>query len=132
MDDYVMDNPEPTPDEFVDMPEPENKIYARPDQTGHVVRFFSSVFELPEPGDVLVEEGHEDYHAHAHLKYQLADEDGRYNYRITDDFRLELIPDEDKPGIPASPGPMPTPTELALMEAVAEVYEMITGGGGNG
>lgn len=76
-----------------------NKIYARPDVDGTVTKLFSTVFETPLPGDIMIEEGHEDHHAHVHLKYQLFDDYGRYNYRITDG-QLELIPDEDKPPVP--------------------------------
>jgi hypothetical protein len=103
------------------------KIYARTSETGNVVRFFSSVFEIPQDGDVLVEEGHEDYHAHVGNKYQPVDDAGRYNYRITNG-QLEIIPDEDKLPIPTLPQPSPSPIELALMEAIAEVYEIVAGG----
>ena len=68
-----------------------NKIYATSDSTGTVVKLFSSVFETPQDGDILIEEGNEDYHAHVHLKYQLVDEYGRYNYRIANDNLEEII-----------------------------------------
>ena len=68
-----------------------NKIYATSDSTGTVVKLFSSVFETPQEGDILIEEGNEDYHAHVHLKYQLVDEYGRYNYRIANDNLEEII-----------------------------------------
>lgn len=88
-----------------------NKIYARPDESGTVTKLFSSVFEKPQPGDIMLEEGNADYHAHVHLKYQTFDEHGRYNYRIADG-QLELIPEEDKP--PVLPVvPPPTVHEIA-------------------
>jgi hypothetical protein len=70
-------------------PEP-RRIYARMDETGVVLRFFSSVFEEPGEDDILIEEGHEEYHAHVHLKYQATDDAGRPIYRLRDG-RLEVI-----------------------------------------
>lgn len=63
---------------------PTNKIYARPNENGVVVKLFSSVFEEPTEDDILIEEGHEDYHAHVHLKYNLFTEDEPkvYQYKI--------------------------------------------------
>lgn len=72
-----------------------NKIYARLDKKGVVIKLFSSVFEQTLEGDVLVEEGNEEYHAHVHLKYTLMDTDGRYNY-IVRDGQISLLTDEEK------------------------------------
>jgi hypothetical protein len=105
------------------MTESKNQIYARTDGTGTVVRFFSSVFETPTPSDIFIEEGDEDYHAHVHLKYDLVDEDGRYNYSIVDG-QLTLIPDEDKPPIPDPPEPGLTLTEVTdLLNTILGVTE---------
>jgi len=72
-----------------------NKIYARLDEKEVVVKLFSSVFEQASEGDVLVEEGNEEYHAHIHLKYQLMDMEGRYNYKYEKNKLIELT-DEEK------------------------------------
>lgn len=72
-----------------------NKIYARINEEGIVTKLFSSVFEQPLESDKLVEEGHEEYHAHVHLKYELMDINGDYNYKFEDDKMVELT-DEQK------------------------------------
>lgn len=90
-----------------------NKIYARADG-GMVVKLFSSVFEAPIAGDVLVEEGNEDYHAHVHLKYQLTDGYGRYNYKILNGQMVE-ISEGEKP-----PVPMPPKGEFAILRETVD------------
>ena len=71
-----------------------NKIYARLNENNVVIRLFSSVFEQQIEGDKLVEEGNEDYHAHVHLKYQLIDMNGDYNYKFEDEKMVELTEEE--------------------------------------
>lgn len=71
-----------------------NKIYARKREDNIVIKFFSSVFENNLDTDFLVEEGNEDHHAHVHLKYRLTDEEGRYNYKISEDKLIELTEEE--------------------------------------
>ena len=71
-----------------------NKIYARLNEDNVVIKLFSSVFEQPVEGDKLVEEGNEDYHAHVHLKYQLVDMNGNYNYKFEDEKMVELTEEE--------------------------------------
>ena len=72
-----------------------NKIYARLNENNVVIKLFSSVFEKQIEGDKLVEEGNEEYHAHVHLKYQLVDMNGDYNYKFEDGKMIELT-DEEK------------------------------------
>lgn len=72
-----------------------NKIYARLNENNVVIKLFSSVFEQPVEGDKLVEEGNEEYHAHVHLKYELVDMNGDYNYKFEDEKMIELT-DEEK------------------------------------
>ena len=81
-----------------------NKIYARKREDNIVIKFFSSVFENNLDTDFLVEEGNEDYHAHVHLKYRLTDEEGRYNYKISEDKLIELTEEEkEKLFLPTAP-----------------------------
>ena len=81
-----------------------NKIYARKNDDNIVIKLFSSVFEENLDTDFLVEEGNEDYHAHVHLKYKLTDEDGRYNYKISEDKLIKLTEEEkEKLFPPATP-----------------------------
>lgn len=72
-----------------------NKIYARVNEKGIVIKLFSSVFEAPLETDKLIEEGNEDYHAHVQLKYVLTDDNGNYNYKYEND-KLVLLTDEEK------------------------------------
>lgn len=71
-----------------------NKIYARLNEDGIVIKLFSSVFEQPLESDKLVEEGNEEYHAHVHLKYELMDMNGDYNYKFEDDKMVELTAEQ--------------------------------------
>lgn len=103
-----------------------NKIYARPDDNGAVVKLFSSVFEQPTDGDTFVEEGCEDYHAHVHLKYKIKDEHGRYNYRVADGAFQE-IPEIAKPPViipPLKPSLEEQVKALstAVLEMAGEIY----------
>ena len=77
-----------------------NKIYARKREDNVVIKVFSSVFENNLDTDFLVEEGNEDYHAHVHLKYRLTDEEGRYNYKISEDKLIELTEEEKEKMFP--------------------------------
>ena len=77
-----------------------NKIYARKNDDNIVIKLFSSVFENNLDTDFLVEEGNEDYHAHVHLKYRLTDEEGRYNYKISEDKLIELTEEEKEKMFP--------------------------------
>lgn len=91
-----------------------NKIYARLNEKRIVVKLFSSVFEQALEGDVLVEEGNEEYHAHVHLKYTLMDVDGRYNYIVRDGKMVQLT-DEEKEEL--FPTPVQQPTEQQILNA---------------
>ena len=71
-----------------------NKIYARLNEDGIVIKLFSSVFEQPLKTDVLVEEGNEEYHAHVHLKYELIDVEGNYNYKFEEGKMVELTAEQ--------------------------------------
>lgn len=79
-----------------------NKVYARPDTSWRVEKIFSSVFEQSIWGDILIEEGNEDHHAHPHLKYECYDDYGRHNYKIVKG-KLVKIPDSEKTPIPNQP-----------------------------
>lgn len=91
-----------------------NKIYVRLDENGIVIKLFSSVFEQALKTDVLIEEGNEEYHAHVHLKYQLVDMEGRYNYKYEKKKLIELTEEEKEILFPA---PKPQPTEQQILNA---------------
>lgn len=68
------------------------KIYARPNEHGIVTKLFSDVREQPKDGDILIEEGNEQYHAHIHLKYSLMtiyNDLPFYKYKIVDNKMVE-------------------------------------------
>ena len=92
-----------------------NKIYARLNKNNIVIKLFSSVFEQPIESDKLVEEGNEDYHAHVHLKYQLIDMNGNYNYKFVDDKMVGLTEEEKEKLFPkVEPVVEPTLEEKVL------------------
>ena len=95
------------------MPRYTNKIYAR-SVGGIIVKLFSSVFASPQEGDFLIEEGNEDCHAHVHLKYQLMDEQGRYNYKIVNG-KFADIPEAEKPPIP-----VPSKSEIEILKETVD------------
>ena len=86
-----------------------NKIYARLNEDNIVVKLFSNVFETPLETDLMVEEGNEDYHAHVHLKYQLMDMNGDYNYKFENEKMVELT-DEEKAQLFPKVEPVKEPT----------------------
>lgn len=104
-----------------------NIIYATVN-SGKVTRFFSSVFEVPKAGDILVEEGNEDHHAHVHLKYQALDENGCHNYKVVNGAVLHTTAEEKATELTARPAPTPSMEErVAAVEALQ--LEQILGGG---
>lgn len=85
---------ENTIQENITMPVVTNKIYATVDERGIVKKLFSSVFEEPKEGDIMVDEGNEDYHAHVHLKYKLFDDNGKFKYKVVDGKLVERTAEE--------------------------------------
>ena len=102
-----------------------NKIYARKREDNMVIKFFSSVFEGNIDKDFLVEEGNEDYHAHVHLKYKLRDEDGRYNYKISEDKLIELTEEEKENLFPQAPPQIPEQERInaQLLQSDAQLLQ---------
>lgn len=91
-----------------------NKIYARLDNNNIVIKLFSTVFEQPLDIDFLVEEGNEEYHAHVHLKYQLMDTEGNYNYKYANNKIIELTEEEKEELYPPI---TPQPSEQQVLNA---------------
>ena len=114
-----------------------NKIYARLNEENVVIKLFSSVFEQPMEGDFLVEEGNEEHHAHVHLKYELVDMNGDYNFIVKDNKLVELT-DEEKAQLFPKVEPVKEPTleekyekleakNIELEECLLELAELIGG-----
>lgn len=57
-----------------------NKIYARADGAGTVIRIFSEAFEQPQEGDICIDETNTD--RHGAQAYPVLDENGFFNYEI--------------------------------------------------
>lgn len=107
-----------------------NKIYARIDERGIVTKLFSSVFEESVETDILIEEGNEEHHAHVHLKYQLMDEQCRYNYIVKDGVMTGLTVEEKEVLFPVEEVVyQPTLEEryAELEMCVLELAEMVGG-----
>lgn len=94
-----------------------NKIYARLDENDIVIKIFSDVFETALDTDVLIEEGFKDYHAHVHLKYQVMDEQGRYNYKYLDNSLVTITEEEKESFIET---PQPSDGEILLSTILLE------------
>lgn len=111
-----------------------NKIYARKNDNNIVIKLFSSVFEENLDTDLLIEEGNEEYHAHVHLKYQLTDEDGRYNYKISGDKLVKLTEEEKKKLFPHQEPQQEQSIEEKIKELETCILELaeIVGGASNG
>ena len=92
------------------------QVYARPDESGNVIAVFSTAFEEPQGGDVLLDEGAGDEHAHVQGRYNLYDEYGRYNYKIVAGKIAEIV-ESEKPTIPEPP--------KSEMEQMRETLDMV-------
>lgn len=89
-----------------------NKIYARANAEGMVIKIFSDVFEQPAETDALIEWGNQDCHAHPHLKYQVRDEEGQLNYKIQDGKLIERTAEEKQAEAAAQPEPLKSRLEI--------------------
>ncbi|WP_066689055.1 hypothetical protein [Christensenella intestinihominis] len=92
------------------------QVYARPDESGNVLAVFSTAFEKPQGGDVLLDEGPGDEHAHVQGRYNLYDEYGRYNYKIVAG-KITEIAENKKPPIPEPP--------KSEMEQIRETLDIV-------
>ena len=70
-----------------------NKIYARTNENGIVIHFFSEAFEIPTEKDVCVDSTN--IERHGAQKYSVVDENGFYNYEIKDGVLSERDKTED-------------------------------------
>lgn len=107
---------------------PTYKVYARTNEDNVVTRIFSSIFETPKEKDTFIEEGHEQYHAHTHLKWSiLTEETKQYRYKIVDNQLIERTSEELQAEIDAMPKPIPSTTER--LNQLEEAYATIMYGG---
>lgn len=120
------------------------KHYIRVNENGVIVHGFTDAFESPEPGDIcILDNGPR--HFHLVHPWPLINERGQYRYRWD---ILEGITERSEEELDAEWASMPKPEtqedriakleaelavareeRLAAMEAIAELYETIVGGG---
>lgn len=110
------------------------KIYAKINGE-FVEQFFSTVFEQPKTGDILVEEGDEEYHAHVHLKYAEIDQMGCHNYKVVKGKIAKTTEEEKTAELAAREKPGMTPEQIKIEElqqqltstqlALTEIYESL-------
>jgi hypothetical protein len=107
--------------------------YIRVNQAGIIVHGFTSAFEQPLEGDILIAD---DGPRHFHLAWPepLINERGQYRYKWVDGERIERSQEELDAEWAARPPAPPSDSEkiaqlesdkLTLMESMAELYEMV-------
>lgn len=110
--------------------------YIRVDQAGTIVYGFSSAFEEPQSGDILIKEDGPRHFSQVWPE-SLKNERGQFRFKWEDEERVERSQTELDAEWSAQPPAPPTPEEeiaqlkndnLTLMEAIAEIYEAMLGG----
>lgn len=98
----------------------EYSVYARADTKGRVVHIFSTCFETPEEGDVLIKTGSGDEYVHV-AYYQLYTAEMAHQYVIENGAMREATAEE----IAAELAEFPAPPETDV-EKIARVEEELT------
>ena len=106
----------------IEMPAITYKVYARPNDKNQVERFFSSCFEEPQDGDVLLKAGTGDKFVHVGY-LQRYDEEGLYNYKIENGEVVGCTPEDKQQELSNRPAPQPT-TEEQILQLQAVIIEM--------
>ena len=104
------------------------KVYIKINDNNEIIQIESSIFLDDVSGFIEIDKGLGDKYAHAQSQYLekgLADEHGRYNYKLVDGEVVE-IPEKEKPTIEITPQ-ITTDERLNALEAA--MLEMILGGG---
>ena len=103
------------------------KVYAKLDENNVIIQINSSIFLVDTTDYIEIDEGYGDKYAHAQGNYldkPLADEQGRYNYKLVDGVVVEIA-EENKPVIETTPQITTEERLVALEEAM---LEMVLGG----
>lgn len=97
-----------------------SKIYIEVDDKSRIVKVFSSVFEEPTETSILLEEGHGDRFAHAHLYFEKPIYDMGYTYKYVDGEVIERTEEEIQGDITPVES---QPTELEVAQAKIKELE---------
>jgi hypothetical protein len=100
------------------------KVYARPNGQNQVIRIFSTCFEGPEEGDIVIKEGNGDEYAHLGY-YQLFDERRCHNFKIERDTMIETTEEDKQAELNARPQQTPHQSvEEQILQLQAVVIDM--------
>ena len=103
------------------------KLYIRTDEAGTIVRVFSSAFEEPQDGDILLtDEGPR--HFHLYWPDPLMNERGQYRYKWIDGRRVERSQEELDAEWTARPPAPKTPEQERLDLIQKALDDLILGG----
>jgi hypothetical protein len=113
------------------------KLYIRVNEAGVIIHGFSSAFEKPQEGDILItEDGPRHFHLFwpEPLTYESGQYRGQYRFKWVNGERIERSQAELDAERAARPTAPPSNSEkiaqleadkLTLMESMAELYEMV-------
>lgn len=105
----------------------ESKVYVKTNEYNEIIEINSSIFLADTNDYIEIDSGYGDKYAHAQGNYldkPLADEQGRYNYKLVDGEVVEIA-EEEKPIIEVTPQVTTEERLVALEEAM---LEMVLGG----
>lgn len=122
-----------------------SKVYALPNEAGYITRIDGgyTISNIADPEAwVLIDEGTGDRYNLCQSNYfdrPLMTDEGAYNYKLVDGQPVACTAEEIAAQIAALPKPTPVPTNqenadaiTSLQLALAEVYELMIGGGSDG
>ena len=98
------------------------KVYARPNSKNQVERFFSTCFEEPQDGDVLLNEGTGDEYVHVGY-LEAYDDEGLHNYKVASGEVVECASEDKQQELSSRPAPQPT-AEEQILQLQAVVIEL--------
>lgn len=102
----------------------EIKVYVKTNENNEIIEINSSIFLADTTDYIEIDSGYGDKYAHAQGNYldkPLADEQGRYNYKLVDGEVVEIA-EEDKPIIEVIPQKS---TEERLQEIEEELNALL-------
>ena len=106
----------------IEIPVSVYKVYARPNSKNQVECFFSSCFEEPQDGDVLMKEGTGDEYVHVGY-LQAYDDQGFHNYKVANGEVVECTSEDKQQELSSRPASQPT-TEEQVLQLQAVVIEL--------
>lgn len=71
-------------------------VYVRTNKNNKVTKVFSTCFEQPREGDILIKSGSGDEYVHVQGMYQIYDKDGNYKYKVVGNKIVECTEEDNK------------------------------------